>query len=90
MMELTAAQVVVENGTMPVDDVFPGLAARLLNHGITDIDRLLAREPQLDAAAAGRRLRAPSHRRRRHEPRRAQRDLRCAAARERALREFLR
>jgi 2,4-dienoyl-CoA reductase-like NADH-dependent reductase (Old Yellow Enzyme family)/thioredoxin reductase len=53
MMELAAAQVVVENGTLPVDDVFTGLAPQAANRGITDIDRLLERKPQLDAATAG-------------------------------------
>lgn len=50
--ELRAAQVVAENGTVPVDDVFTGLAARSANRGITDIERLIAREPQLDAPPA--------------------------------------
>jgi len=47
-LELTAQQVIVENGTVPVDDVFTGLAPRSVNRGITDIEKLIAREPQLD------------------------------------------
>ncbi len=46
-MELTASQVLVENGTIPIDDVFTGLAAQSANRGITDIDALLAKTPQL-------------------------------------------
>jgi 2,4-dienoyl-CoA reductase-like NADH-dependent reductase (Old Yellow Enzyme family)/thioredoxin reductase len=53
VMELVAAQVVVENGTVPVDDVFTGLATKAANRGITDIERLIAREPQLDARPVG-------------------------------------
>ena len=53
MMELKAQQVIVENGTVPVDDVFAGLSPQAVNRGITDIERLIAREPQLDAVPAG-------------------------------------
>ncbi|MFM9847939.1 MAG: FAD-dependent oxidoreductase, partial [Hyphomicrobiaceae bacterium] len=51
-LQLQAAQVVVENGTVPVDDVFSGLRDRSLNQGITDLDRLLARQPQLNGYRA--------------------------------------
>jgi hypothetical protein len=51
-LQLQAAQVVVENGTVPVDDVFSGLAPLSLNQGITDLDRLLARQPQLNGRHA--------------------------------------
>lgn len=53
MMDLNAQQVIVENGTVPVDDVFTGLAAQAANRGVTDIERLIAREPQLDEVPAG-------------------------------------
>lgn len=49
---LQATQVVVENGTVPVDDVFNGLTTRSLNQGVTDLDRLLAGQPQLSAERA--------------------------------------
>jgi hypothetical protein len=52
-LQLTASQVVVENGTVPVGDVYEGLRARSANLGITDIDRLLAGRPQLDAPPQG-------------------------------------
>jgi thioredoxin reductase len=47
VMELRAPQVVIENGTMPVVEVFEDLRARASNRGITDTDALLAGEPQL-------------------------------------------
>jgi hypothetical protein len=66
MMELAAAQVVVENGTLPVDDVFTGLAPPAANRGITDIDRLLERA---GSCSNGREwLRAAPDRRCRHRP----------------------
>ena len=49
MIELSAAQVVVEYGTVPVDEVFSSLSQRSVNRGITDLTRLLERSPQLDA-----------------------------------------
>jgi hypothetical protein len=51
-MQLRAAQVVVENGTAPVNDVFSSLRAQSLNQGVTDLDRLLAGKPQLDGRRA--------------------------------------
>lgn len=39
-------QIVVEHGTLPMDDLFHDLRAASLNGGITDIDRLLAGQPQ--------------------------------------------
>ncbi len=44
--ELVASQVVVERGTVPVDEVFHTLRAQSANNGITDIDALLARHKQ--------------------------------------------
>ncbi len=51
-MELTASQVVVEHGTVPVGDVFDALRGRSCNEGITDIDALLAGKPQQAAPPA--------------------------------------
>ncbi len=45
-MELSAAQVVLEHGTIPVDDVFQALRGQSANQGVTDIDTLLDRRPQ--------------------------------------------
>jgi hypothetical protein len=49
--ELAAAQVVIERGTVPVDEMFHGLRARSANDGVTDIDALLARAAQPVARA---------------------------------------
>jgi 2,4-dienoyl-CoA reductase-like NADH-dependent reductase (Old Yellow Enzyme family) len=46
-LELTASQVVVERGTLPVDDLYHGLRAQSLNDGVTDLEALLAGRPQL-------------------------------------------
>ena len=46
-LELSASQVVIEHGTVPVDDVFNGLRAGSVNDGVTDIDALLDRRPQM-------------------------------------------
>jgi hypothetical protein len=45
--ELVASQVVVENGTVPVCEVFDALRGRSANDGVTEIGALLARRPQL-------------------------------------------
>ena len=52
-MELVASQVVIENGTVPVCEAYDALRGRSANAGVTDIDRLLAGEAQLDATPAG-------------------------------------
>lgn len=46
-MELTASQVVVEHGTEPVDEMFDALREASANAGVTDIEALLQRRPQL-------------------------------------------
>lgn len=52
--ELAAAQVVIERGTLPMTDLYDGLRDRSANRGITDIDALLAGQPQLpDMPKAG-------------------------------------
>jgi len=43
---IVASQIVVEHGTLPMDGVFHDLRAASLNDGVTDIDRLLAGQPQ--------------------------------------------
>ena len=48
VLELVANQVVIENGTVPVSEVFDALRDRSANTGVTDIDRLLAGVPQMD------------------------------------------
>lgn len=45
--ELTAAQVIVEYGTAPVNDVFEALRMRSANKGVTDIEAMMSRMPQL-------------------------------------------
>jgi 2,4-dienoyl-CoA reductase-like NADH-dependent reductase (Old Yellow Enzyme family) len=47
--ELSASQVVIENGTVPVTETFDALRARSANDGVTDIEALLAGQPQLPA-----------------------------------------
>jgi 2,4-dienoyl-CoA reductase-like NADH-dependent reductase (Old Yellow Enzyme family) len=49
MLTLTASQVVIESGTIPMDEAFSTLRARSCNDGITDIDALLAGQPQQGA-----------------------------------------
>ena len=51
--ELDASQVVIENGTVPVSEAFGALLERAANRGVTDIDRLLALQPQLDETPSG-------------------------------------
>jgi 2,4-dienoyl-CoA reductase-like NADH-dependent reductase (Old Yellow Enzyme family) len=46
-MELTASQVVIEHGTVPVNEVFDALRGSSLNNGVTDIEPALQRLPQL-------------------------------------------
>jgi hypothetical protein len=46
-IELTAAQVVIERGTLPMAELYDSLRDRSANLGITDIDALLAGRPQL-------------------------------------------
>jgi 2,4-dienoyl-CoA reductase-like NADH-dependent reductase (Old Yellow Enzyme family)/thioredoxin reductase len=44
--ELAGSQVVIERGTVPVDEMFHALLAESANDGVTDIDALLARQAQ--------------------------------------------
>ncbi len=48
-MELRASQVVIEHGTVPVDELFNALRGSSVNDGITDLSPLLAGRPQLAA-----------------------------------------
>ena len=50
-MTLSAAQVVVEHGTVPADDLFQALRRESVNDGVTDLDALLAGQPQPHADA---------------------------------------
>lgn len=50
-MVLDGDQVIVENGTLPADDVYHDLRAAAVNTGVTDIDRLLAGQSQISAEA---------------------------------------
>ena len=43
---ITAEQIIVENGTMPADDIYQELRASSRNNGITDIPALLSGKPQ--------------------------------------------
>ena len=44
--EFTAAQVIVEHGTIPADEIYRELRQGSWNDGVTDIDALLAIAPQ--------------------------------------------
>ena len=46
-------QVVVEHGTVPVDDLYEELRADSCNNGSVDMDRLLAGRPQISADEQG-------------------------------------
>ena len=46
MTERVCDQIVVENGTMPARDVFDGLTSQSTNNGETNLDALLAGQPQ--------------------------------------------
>lgn len=48
-MQLEASQVIVENGTAPASELFDALRSGARNNGITNIDALLARQPQAPA-----------------------------------------
>ena len=43
---ITTDQIVVEHGTLPVDELYHSLKARSLNDGVTDIEALLSSRPQ--------------------------------------------
>ena len=45
-VELPADRVVVEHGTIPVDDIYQALRGDSVNNGVTDLDALLAGRPQ--------------------------------------------
>jgi 2,4-dienoyl-CoA reductase-like NADH-dependent reductase (Old Yellow Enzyme family) len=51
-MDLTASQVVIENGTLPMCEAYDALRARSCNEGITAIDALLEGLPQQAAPPA--------------------------------------
>jgi len=49
----TADQIVVETGTQPIDEIFHALRKSSLNDGVTDLENLLAGEPQLSNGQQG-------------------------------------
>jgi hypothetical protein len=53
MQELTASQVVIEHGTVPMTELFDALRADSANDGMTDIEPLLQRRPQLASPPTG-------------------------------------
>jgi 2,4-dienoyl-CoA reductase-like NADH-dependent reductase (Old Yellow Enzyme family) len=52
-MALTASQVIIEHGTVPVDDLYHTLRAQSANDGVSEINALLAGRPQLPAPPVG-------------------------------------
>jgi 2,4-dienoyl-CoA reductase-like NADH-dependent reductase (Old Yellow Enzyme family) len=53
IVERLVPQVIIENGTLPLCEVFDELRGLSTNGGRTDIDRLLAGRPQVDHLEAG-------------------------------------
>ncbi len=53
LLDMTASQVVVERGTMPLDEVFHDLKEGAVNEGVTDLEALLAGTPQPRQGGAG-------------------------------------
>ncbi len=47
LKELVASRVIIERGTVPVDDVYQALRDRSINNGVTQIQPLIAGQPQL-------------------------------------------
>ena len=52
-VEMLADQVVVERGTLPLDEVYQALRADARNHGVTDLEAIVRGRPQPDAAGDG-------------------------------------
>jgi 2,4-dienoyl-CoA reductase-like NADH-dependent reductase (Old Yellow Enzyme family) len=52
-VEQHAEQIVVEHGTLPLGDVFHSLRPASRNDGVTDLDRLIAGQPQPRGKTAG-------------------------------------
>ncbi len=50
MVEYPADRVVVEHGTIPVDDIYQALRGDSANNGVTDLDALLSGRPQSQGA----------------------------------------
>jgi hypothetical protein len=50
-LERTANQIVVEHGTIPIDSLYCDLRAQATNNGVTNLDALLANEPQTATAS---------------------------------------
>jgi hypothetical protein len=52
-MDVICDQVIVEHGTIPVDDLYKELRGRSKNDGVTDLDALLQGTPQPTAEHGG-------------------------------------
>jgi 2,4-dienoyl-CoA reductase-like NADH-dependent reductase (Old Yellow Enzyme family)/thioredoxin reductase len=46
-LELSASQMVIEHGTVPMTELFDALRTGSVNHGVTELEPLLQRQPQL-------------------------------------------
>ena len=52
-IERTADQIVVEHGTIPLDEIYHALRGDAANDGVTDLDTLIANQPQPQSGKAG-------------------------------------
>jgi len=52
-IERTADQIVVEHGTVPLDEIYHDLRGHAANDGVTDLDALIANQPQPHSGRAG-------------------------------------
>jgi hypothetical protein len=52
-MELSASQIVIEHGTVPVTELFDALRGGSANDGVTELEALLERRPQLGVPPRG-------------------------------------
>ena len=72
-------QVVVEHGTLPLDDLYFALKAHSVNRGEVDYRALIAGRPQAVVSNPDGRFQLFRDRRRGRQPQHPRRDLRCAA-----------
>jgi 2,4-dienoyl-CoA reductase-like NADH-dependent reductase (Old Yellow Enzyme family) len=52
-LDLSASQIVIEHGTVPVTELFDALCGASANDGVTDLDALLQRRPQMASPLRG-------------------------------------
>jgi len=52
-VERTADQIVVEHGTVPLDEIYHDLRDQASNNGVTDLDALIANQPQPPSGKTG-------------------------------------